>query len=643
MLSGRRAFKGGSAAETMHAILKDDPPDLVETNRSLPPALERIVRHCLEKRPEQRFHSAHDVAFDLQAVSPSSGATTGLVPRGAAKWKRTAGTVALLAAGIALGALAVFALRRSPPADQPTYHRLTFDLGTVGAARFAPDGNSIVYNAAWRGEPTEVLTARLDSHESRPLGLRDAVVFGISSASELAVGLGAQEPLFGSATLGRMPLSGGAPREVLDNVTYADWSPDGADLAVVRDVAGSARLEFPIGTIAYETKGTISHPRMSPRGDWVAFLDHPDPTTGASAGSVVAVDRKGTKKTLSGGWADLFGLAWRPDGREIWFTAGRRDEFKALRAVTLAGKERLVARMLGQIDLQDIARDGRVLIAHSSVIRAEIMALAPGESRAREITWLGGSALADLSSDGTRVLFTELPEGFGEGGFTYLRQTNGSPAVRLGEGVAMGLSPDGKWALSHLTSPSRLVLLPTGVGAALSLTRPGMTYLDWGSWFPDSRRVLFMAVPSGGSPRAYVQDIDGGDPRPIGPEGIDRPMVSPDGRALAALGQDGKGALYPIDGGEPLPIRGLEEGDLTIRWTADSRSLFFYRTRGLEAQVYRLDLATGRKDLVKELAPSQPAGVIVIGGNLRVTPDGTGFAYSYTRLLSELFMVEGLK
>ena len=230
---------------------------------------------------------------------------------------------------------------------------------------------------------------------------------------------------------------------------------------------------------------------MSPRGDWVAFVDHADPVLAFSAGSVVAVDRTGATKTLSTGWADLYGLAWRPDGREVWFTAARRDEFKALRAVTLAGEERLVTRVMGQLDLEDVSRSGRVLVGHPN-FRYDMVARAPGESKERELTWLGMSQVADLSKDGSRVLFTELPEGAGEGGSTYLRPTDGSPAVRLGDGVAQALSPDGKWALSILTSPSRLVLLPTGAGQARDLTRPGLTYLG-GAWFIDSRRVLFAA------------------------------------------------------------------------------------------------------------------------------------------------------
>jgi eukaryotic-like serine/threonine-protein kinase len=639
MVSGRRAFQGESAAETMHAILKEEPPGFLHTTRALPPALERIVNHCLEKRPEQRFQSAHDLAFDLKALATATGTSTAVpnIPGAAVRGRRAVFIAALLVAGVAMGVIADRTLGTKPPAEPPTYRRLTFDRGTLGHARFAADGNTIVYDAAWRGEPSEVFTALIDSRESRSLGLRSAVVYAVSSTSELAVGLDTGRGSF--ATLGRVPLAGGAPREVLENVAWADWSPDGADLAVVRSVEGVVRLEFPIGKVLYEGKGQITHTRVSPRGDWVAFIDHADPVLSFSAGSVVAVDRAGAAKTLSSGWADLYGLAWRPDGREVWFTAARRNEFKALRAVTLAGEERLVTRVMGQLDLEDVSRSGRVLVGHPN-FRLDMVVRVAGASKERELTWLGLSQVADLSKDGSRVLFTELPEGSGEGGSTYLRPTDGSPAIRLGDGMAQALSPDGKWALSILTSPSRLVLLPTAAGQVRDLTRPGLTYLR-GARFIDSRRVLF-AAESNGAPRAYAQDVDGGEPRAIGPEGTVAAVASPDGRSLVAIIRGGRVVLHPIDGGESRPIAGIEPGELPIGWSTDGRSLHLARLAGLGVQVHRMDLVTGHRERLHELVPPDLAGLAFLP-DLVVSADGKSCAYSFIRNLSELYLIEGLK
>jgi Tol biopolymer transport system component len=643
MVSGRRAFQRDSSAETMHAILKEEPADLTGTSRALPPALERIVSHCLEKRPEERFHSAHDLAFDLKALAATPVASAAVPAPAEASpirvW-RPALVAGLLAASAALGVLADRTLVRMGPGPAPAYRRLTFDRGTLGQARFAPDGNTIVYDAAWRGQPSEVFTARIDSRESRSLGVR-GVVFSVSSTSEVAVGLDGRGAS-GAATLSRVPLAGGAPREVLENVAWADWSPDGTELAVVRSVEGVARLEFPIGKVLYESRGNITHARVGPRGDWVAFADHGDPTQPFGAGAVVAVDRAGVKKTLSSGWADLFGLAWRPDGREVWFAAARRGEFKALRAVTLAGEERLVTRVMGQVDLEDISRDGRILVDHPN-FRFDMVARPPGESKERELTWLGLSQVADLSKDGSRVLFTERQEGAGEGGATYLRGTDGSPAVRLGDGLAQALSPDGKWALVILTSPSRLALLPTGAGQPRDLTRPGLTYVS-GRWFPDGRRVLFMAEARG-TPRLYAQGIDAGEPRTVGPDNVSGFAAAPDNQGVLVVLRDGKALIQPIDGGESRPIAGFDQGEQPIIWSSDGRSLYLKGVRHLATQISRLDPVTGRRELVFALSPIDPAGVDQVrgGGPVTVSADGNSYAYSFIRNLSELYLIEGLK
>jgi hypothetical protein len=638
MLTGRRAFKGDSAAETMNAILKEDPPDLLETKQSLPPTLERIVRHCLEKRPEQRFHSAHDVAFDLKALSVDSG-TRPRSSHARAGRPRTLGLAALLLATAAAGVLAGRALGKAPPLEPPTYRRLTFDRGTIDRARFAPDGHTIVYSASWRGETSQVFTTSIDSRESRALGV-SGNLYAVASTTELAVSSTPRNFLQGG-TLARVPLAGGSPREVLDDVTWADWSPDGTELAVVHEGPEGQRVEFPIGHVVHETRRNITHLRVSPRGDRVAFIEN-TPGAEMAGGSLVAVDRSGGKKTLSSDWGDLWGLAWHADGGEVWFTAARRGEaFKALRAVTLDGKERLVARLLGQIDLEDIGRDGRVLLTRPD-FRFASMARPPGASRESDLTWLGISMVAALSDDGRRVLFTELPEGAGEGGFTYVRETTGAPAVRLGEGIALALSSDGKWVLSRLTSPSRLVLLPVGVGQLKTLTRAGLTYVGFGAFFPDSRRVVFMAQANGAAARVYVQDTDGGDPRPVGPPGTAFPTVAPDGRTIAALAADRELILFSIEGGEARPCNGARSGDVPIRWSGDGASLFVERHIGLRSEVHQLEISTGHRTLLWSLAAQDASGVSLAPA-VRLTPDGKSYAYSYGRNLSDLYLADGLK
>jgi len=641
MLTGRRPFTGDSAAETMHAIVANDPPDLTQTTASAPPALDRIIRHCIEKDPEQRFHSAHDLAFALRAMSDITGPRP-VVGRAKPKLGRVVMTAALLLVGAA-GAFVAGRLFRPRPAEPPTYRRLTFERGTVGLARFAPDGNTVVYHAAWRGDPDEIFTTRVDSRESRALGMAGRL-YAVSSASELAVDpSGAPSSMPGG--LARVPLAGGAPRGVSEDVTWADWSPDGNDLAVVRAVGDHEQIEFPIGTVIYRTSGNISHLRVSPQGDWLAFVEHPA-NYAYSAGSVIALNRNGEKRQLSSNWADAFGIAWEPTGREVWFTAAKRGEFKALRAVTLIGAERLIQRPLGQIDLEDISRTGRVMLVQPN-FRVEMMALGPGATKERDLTWLGLSGVADISRDGRQVLFTQLPEGAGEGGLAYIRQTDGTPAVRLGDGVALALSPDGKWALCQ-RSPSQLVLLPTGAGTQRLLRNSeGLYYLGRASWVPDSRRVVFVAQANATSdPRAYIQDIDGGSPEAIGPPGIRQPVVAPDGRTVAGFVQNGP-VCFTIGSDDVRPCPSLAAGDQPIAWSADGHALFFTHYHGLTVDVQRLDLSTGRRTLLWTLANPDPAGASPPGtgpnAGVRVTPDGKYYAYSFIRTLSDLYLVDGLK
>jgi Tol biopolymer transport system component len=532
----------------------------------------------------------------------------------------------------------------------PSFQQLAFRRGTVWSARFAPDGHTIIYGASWEGRPSETFLTRPESTEARTLGLSDASILAISSTGEMAVLLKPRfigYPIMG--TLARVPLAGGAPREVADNVLYADWSPDGKDLAVVRGVGGKWRLEYPIGKVLYETDAWISYPRISPTGNEVAFFDQP--VRYDNRGSVTVVDREGKKKSLVSGAAGLFGLAW--SGDEIWF-CGSLDEGTALFATTAAGSRREVMRFPGLTVLHDISRDGRVLIARESV-RVGIIGLPPGETKERDLSWLDGSFARDMSADGKTLLFDEEAESAGLTGAVYLRKTDGSAAVRLGEGYAISLSPDGKWVLASLrhVTPLQLVLLPTGVGEPKPLLNGSIVPREVGAWLPDGGRVLFVGNSPGHDAQCFVQDIAGGQPRAITPEGVTvGGLTSPEGMAASWITPDGKYviagkkemtlSLYPIDGGEALPIPGLEIGDVPIRWTPDGRSLYLFRLEEVPAKVYRLELSTGRKELWKELVPNDPAGISIVY-TIQMTPDAKSYVYSYARDLSDLYLVGGLK
>jgi Tol biopolymer transport system component len=648
MLSGRRAFHRESAAETMSAILREEPPDLSATNQNIQPGLERIVRHCLEKNPEERFFSARDLAFDLEALSGLSGptATTGVaaLPSG-----RTRPSWALLAAAVAATALAVgavgwIAMRKAGDRPPPSFRQLTFRRGQILSARFAPDGQTVMYSAGWDGKPIEVFVCRPESPESRPFGLVGADVMAISKSGAMAVSLNRTQSggFRRTGTLSQLSVAGGAaPRDILKDVEWADWGPDGKSLAIVRVVSGRMRIEYPIGKILYETSSWVSHIRVSPRGDFVAFIDHPTP--GDDGGSVAVVDRSGKMKSVSKPFASAQGLAWSSDGSRIWFTATEVGGNRALYVTTPSGGESLRVRVPGNLTLEDVTHDGRLLVARDSN-RTEIQGLPAGEAKERELTWLDWSLPAAISRDGKTVLFYESGEGGGAGYSVYIRKTDGSAAVRLGEGSAQDLSPDGEWALAivHPASDPQLAAYPTGAGEPKVFSKEGLAVFTASFVPPDGKQVLLTGSEPGHGPRLYLRDFASGKPRAITPEGYQAVgPIAPDGKWAVADGPDRKPYLYPLSGGEPTAIPGLDADDRVNQVSADGRFLYIRRRGEAPTKVYRLDLATGRKELWRTLMPADAAGV----GSLSSfpTPDGSAYVYSYTRTLSDLFLVEGVR
>ena len=457
MLAGQRAFRGDTAADTITAILTKEPPDLSQTNKDVPPGLDRIVRHCLEKNPEERFESARDVAFDLEALSGLSGTSTATGVRALpAERSRKPWLLLALAAvlGAAIAAPFVYSAgKKAGFVEPPAFRQITFSRGEVGSALFAPDGQTIVYSAGWEGKPFEVFINRPESPESRPFGLGAAEVLSISKSGEMAVSLN-RRPLHAfvrTGRLARISIAGGAPRDILDDVQFADWSPDGQTLAIVRDVGIKNRLEYPIGKVLFETTGWVGQIRVSPKGDVVAFVDHPFPND--DGGRIAIVDPAGKKTNLTQIYATIQGLVWTPDGGEVWYTAAEGGFNRAVHAVTRGGKTRLVGRVPGISTIRDISKDGHVLMTNESA-RLGILERGPGDDKDRELSWLDYSLVTDISLDGQRILITESGEGGGPGYSAYLRKTDGSPAIRLGGGSTEAFSPDGAWAISITSGES---------------------------------------------------------------------------------------------------------------------------------------------------------------------------------------------
>jgi serine/threonine protein kinase/WD40 repeat protein len=638
MLAGVPPFRGDSPIETLNAILKDDPPDLFELNMRIPSVLDRVIRHCLEKNPDERFQSARDLAFDLGSLSGLTSQAVPFLPTWRFRGRNMIKPLAVIAAALALAALAYLLGQHRGTQPPAIFKRITFRSGTIFNARFSPDGQTVFYGARWGGKPMAIFSVREDSPESRDLQLgSDADLLAVSRTGQLAISLGrhAIGYLRESGTLAQVPIAGGTPRAILDDVEFADWSPDGR-LAVVRTVAGRCRLEFPIGTVLYDSVGWIAHPRFDPSGDSIAVLEHP--FLNDDRGSVVLVNvAEKSHRTLTKESQSIQGVAWRPDGKEILFASEDRTMARAIVAVTVGGRQRLVASSAGPLWLHDVAPDGRLLVTRE-IIRAGIVGIR-GTAKPVDLSWLDYSVVRDLSPDGKTIVFSESGEAGGAIFGVYVRSTDGSPAVRLGDGTSESLSPDGQWVLSipRNRTPAQIVMLPTGTGQPRQITHDRINHRN-ARWMPDGAHIVFQGNEEGRSPRLWIQALGESTPRPISPENVTGTQITPDGRFLLGRGTDRTFQLYPVAGGPPTPVPALAPGDVPTRFSPDGRSLFVATFGKVPAMLYKVDLTSGSRTLWREAMPADPAGLINVGPIL-VTPDGTTTVYSYTRLLSDLFII----
>jgi dipeptidyl aminopeptidase/acylaminoacyl peptidase len=706
MLTGTRAFKRNSAIETLTAILKEDPPDLTEVIPTAPAALERLLRRCLEKDRDQRFQSARDLGFNLDTLAAMSATSTlsglarpatsagatplppaGVTPpterthaaaapprtmaRPVAKPKRGVSPLLLAllylvsVAGAAYGAW-WWAHRDGQEVVEPQFHRLTFRRGEVRSARFSPDGETIVYSAAWDGQPSQVFVVSRRATEARPLEIPDSEVLSVSADAELAILL-RRDRVTNLGTLARVPLAGGVPREMAHDILQADWAPDGQSMAILRQQGNQVRVEYPIGTVKYETPHYVRDVRVAPDGKRLAILEQ-------SQGEwELAIIDAAAPVTIARGWArGATGIAWSRDGREVWVSGTNSAASPpALYAVDLEkGTMRLVTRLTGAVRIFDLSSKGETLLSNGTW-RAALMWKPPGaavpapaplttaatstaeaaatppvvvEEPEGDASWLDWSILADLSPDGRTLLFSETREGGGPKSAIYLRRADNQAPVRLADGMGDALSPDGKWVLAH--QGPKLAIVPTGTGEPRELKVDG-SFESGAAWFPDSRRVVVGGAVGKGAYRLYVIDTLDETVKPVSPEriwsgGVRSFAVSPDARFVAGMNAEEKVVLYPLDGSAPVAVPGVEKGEIPIQWSADGQSLFVYRPTSLPASVHRVTLASGQREVWRQLTASDPAGVYKIAP-VTITPDGSAYAYTAMRVLSELYLTEGVR
>ena len=626
MITGRRAFQGKNVITILSAVINEEPPPIRKSVSNAPHGLERIVVRCLKKNPARRIQLMLDVKLALEDVieeMDSPPAAPVAAKRQLAIWQ----AFLIVALGVAVGVWAANRILYKPP---PTFQRLTFRRGDIPKARFAPNG-TVVYSASWEGAPITLFLAQPGNREARELGLPPAEVYSVSPSGEMLVGLPAKR------TLARVPIGGGVPRELLENVWAAAWDPPGKAIAVVRTVEGRHRVEYPAGTVLYEaaTRRAPQDVRVSPHGDLVAFFAE----TEVGDQSVTIVGPKQPRRILSKGWRVVNGLAWSPDGKEIWFGGGRTGLDPALYAVTLSGRERLLVQFAGLGALQDVEKDGRILFAVDDS-RLGIRCLAPGADAERDLGWLDASSLQAISNDGKRILFAELSSGEGRNPALYLRATDGSPAVRLGYGSRASLSADGKSVLciSQEGADAQLLILPTGPGETRTLPGGGIRPVSV-EWFPDGNRVLVTGNESGQPLRTYLKDLNTGNTRPVTSLGVRASGISPDGKFVVVMAA-GKANRHSVETGAETAMGAVDAGDTVIRWSGDGRYLFLQHGDN-RVTIHRMDVRTGRNEVWRDVKPPDPAAKFF--GSVKLSADGRAYAFSFERDLSNLYLVNGVK
>jgi Tol biopolymer transport system component len=650
MVSGQPAFPGETPVERGYAVLSKEVPAFATLGLDVPPGLERLVRRCLEKSPDERHQSAKDVAWALEGLlldSTSNAATQGqapVVPRRSRRAMLLAVLMLVLAAGLGV---AISTATAPAPAKQPTFTRLNFRRGYVSGARFAPDGRSVIYGSALEGKLTQVFSATPDSPDAREIGPPGAGLLAVAPNGELALAVIPENPLQKGSTLAKAQLAGGAPRETIEGVDSADYSPDGSQLAVVRVLDGAMRLEYPPGTARAETQGYFSHPRLSHDGKRLAFLEHPLMDDDRGTVEVIELDT-GKRTRLSGPWYSLGGLAWSADGREVWFAASDAQQIiRGLYAATLEGKTRSVLKVPGNLALEDIGKDGRVLLTSTS-LRMRIGGRLEKGKKELDLSWFDGSIPVSLSRDGKMMLFVEGLQAARNEIQAYLRPTDGGPAVHLGQGWPRALSPDGKLALVSQTDPfDSLTLVPTGAGEARQLPRGDYGQIRSGAFSPDGTFVAFMAGREKEAARLWVQTLDGKPPRAVSAPGVVcMSEISKDGK-VALVMSDGARKLAQLPEGTVEDFEALPPLHVPLAWSDDGEKLFLRavpsrREATRPPELKLLDVESEKVTPFATIIPPDPMGLTLKMNKVLVANDGATIVYAYHATDAELYVVDGL-
>ncbi len=647
MLTGKRAFKRDTSAETMTAILREEPPDVNSTGWEGPLGLQRILGRCLEKNVERRFQSASDLAFAIESLSGTSSSSAAASansapaivqpPKARRVWLLGAAAIGLLAIGGAVWMLAQWFSAK----PQPKFTRLTYRQGYLANARFAKDGQTVVYSAQWDDEPLQVYSVRMEFPQSTKVDLPSATLLALSASGDMELSV---DPViqhyFLSGTMSQAPMAGGTPRSQEKDVIAADYAPDGKTLALVRLANRKVQLEYPAGKVIYSTAGYVDYVHVSLSGKEVAFVEHP--IYGDDRGWVALIDSSGARKQLTREFATIQGLAWSRNGKEVWFTASDSTE-RQLYGVTPEGKQREILTTPQGTRILDVAADGRALLSSEQHL-TEITAIDPATGKERRgLEWFDGSMAGDILPDGKAIVFLEWG---GPAGSLYLavyRKLDGSAPVALGPGSGPRFSPDGTTVATQIvTRPPQVGINPIGTGQSRRLPLGDITSLGNLTWFPDGKHLLLTGAAEGQALRSYEMDLEGGKPQPLGPPDFTGSAIAKDGKRIAGRNASGEPVVFDRETQKLQVLQGVEPHYQIENWTEDGKGLLVVSATPREARIYRVDIATGKRTLLQTVEPSEKAGS---NQDVRVVyaEDSKTYAYSTVRVLGTLYVVEGLE
>ena len=674
LVTGKLPFEGDTTSDVIAALIKDEPESMRSRVPELPVEFEQVVSKALAKERGQRYQTIGEFASALQELKDeiklgalvlthddsrnaqtikARTATGPQVKHHTERVSLSKGWTLTIALGLILVVVVVtFLIFRPHPTSvkekiDRTSIPLTNRLGFISTARFAAEGKRVVYSAGFDGKPLALFYNNGEAADSQSVLMESASLKSVSRSGKLAVLVDFELNWADGykGTLQILPAGGGQPEATYPRVDDAAFAPDESVAILKTGLNGEQRLEYPIGTVLYRSPGWMSYPRFSPKGDKIAFFEHP---VADYSGLIAVFDLASKTKTdISKGWLALTGLAWNPKTNEIWFGGSRVNKTSSINAVSLLGQERenLYGVSAQNARVEDISDDGRILI-NQGINNTSITMLHEKSSRDVKTpdSW---STSADISPDGKTLLFYqwgyESSDGSDVSG-VYLQRLENSGVVKLGPGKALALSPDGNWALAlEPTKPApHLTLLPTSQGGQPKpLSNPGIKEYYFASFFPDGKQILFTGVEArdGASIRSFVQDVNTGEFHPFTEEGTTALRISPDGHRVITRQPDFVYYIQDLHGGEPREIPGLESDDEPIQWSDDGRAVYVKAAGDFATKIYRVDLATGKREEWRDIDPKNKVGLVgleVNPGGILITPDGKVCIYTYWTLLQQI-------